>query len=164
MALVFHLSSLNIDQNPSSFLMDLAKDISSQKPDLIVISGNIVKKATIENFKAAQSFLETFSAPVFCVSGNHDLSLFGKDSRFFDPFLLYRDYISPTQDCVYEDDHVYVVGINSARAFVPHFKLSNGMVSQNQIQFVHNQFRYAPNEKVRIFVCHHPLVKIQKNQ
>ncbi len=157
--LIFHLSSLGIHPKTPRILYDLAKDIAAQKPDLVVVTGNIVKKATSENYKAAQEFLDIFQSPILCVSGSSDLSMVAKGVSMFDPFKLYRNHISPTQDVVHEDNDLFVVGINSARAVLPHWNWSNGMVSQYQLKFVHTQFRYAPNEKIRIFACHHPLVR-----
>lgn len=158
MTIIFHLSDLMIDNHVTETLHVLLGEISDQKPDLVIISGDITRKGRTKNFEIAQGLIQSLNVPVFAVSGDKDIQAFS----LMDPFKNFRAFISPIQDCVYEDNQVYVVGINTARPLIPHWKWSNGMVSQDQIQFVHNQFRQAENEKVRIFVCHHPLVRAGK--
>jgi 3',5'-cyclic AMP phosphodiesterase CpdA len=157
-SIIVHTANLKIGDTPENELEMFASEIRKNNPDLIILSGNITANGHINEFVIAQNFISSFRAPVLCVPGSKDIS-----SRFFDSFKHYRAYVSPIQDVVFEDDTMFVVGVNSARPVVPHWNWKNGMVSQDQIQFVHNQFRQAPNEKLRVFVCHHPLIAHKKS-
>lgn len=160
MSVILHASDIHFGKAlPQTIDLFLA-EISRQNPDLVVLSGDFTQIGNVEEFKAARDFLDKINAPVFVVPGNHDIPRFQLGQRFFDPFKRYRKYISPLVDSVYEGDDVFVVGINTARPVLPHWNWANGMISREQTQFVYNQFRYAPIDKVRVFVCHHPLLNI----
>jgi len=161
MSIILHASDLHFGKaNPDTIEM-FYREIERQKPELVILSGDFTQVGNKSEFILAQEFIKRITAPVFTVPGNHDIPRFQTYQRFFDPMRRYRKYIAPMEDTVYEDDHCFVVGINTARPVLPHWNWANGMISQAQVQFVYNQFRYAPNEKVRIFVCHHPLVNVK---
>jgi 3',5'-cyclic AMP phosphodiesterase CpdA len=159
MTLILHASDLHFGKADEETVAQFLIEIDRQKPDLVILSGDFVQIGSHHEFLCAQQFIRSIAAPVFTVPGNHDIPRYDI-SRFFDPMKRYRDYIAPMPDSTYEDDQIFVVGINTARAMVPHWNWANGMVSPDQLQHVENQFRHADNDKVRIFVCHHPLVNV----
>ncbi len=161
MSVILHASDIHFGKALSTTIDLFLAEIERQNPDLVVLSGDFTQVGSLEEFKAARDFIDQIKMPVFVVPGNHDIPRFQIAQRFLDPFERYRKYISPLVDSVYEGADSFVVGINTARPVLPHWNWANGMVSREQIQFVHNQFRYAPNDKVRIFVCHHPLVNVR---
>ncbi len=160
MSKILHASDLHFGKANAQMVESFFHEIERQKPDLVVLSGDFTQTGSLAEFKQAAEFISRISAPVFTVPGNHDIPRFDLMQRFFDPMKNYRERIAPLQDTVYEDDTGFLVGINTARPVLPHWNWANGMVSQDQIQFVYNQFRYAPVEKARILVCHHPLLTL----
>ena len=160
MSLILHASDLHFGKSNPLRVEAFFLEIERQKPDLVVLSGDFTQTGSITEFKMARDFIKRITAPVFVVPGNHDISRFNVWERFTDPMKSYREYISPMQNVVHEDGHSFIVGINTARPIVPHWNWANGMVGQDQVQFVYNQFRYAPPEKARILVCHHPLLTL----
>lgn len=161
MSIILHASDLHFGKADPDVVELFYAEIERQKPDLVILSGDFTQVGSTREFKLARDFITRITAPVFTVPGNHDISRFNTWERFFDPMKHYRDYISPMQDIVYEDKDCFIVGINTARPILPHWNWANGMISQEQVQFVENQFRHADNDKVRIFVCHHPLVNVK---
>lgn len=161
MSIILHASDLHFGKADPIVVEAFYKEIERQRPDLVILSGDFTQVGSREEFRMAREFIDRISAPVFTVPGNHDIPRFNSWQRFFDPMKRYRDHIAPMVDTVHEDDSCFVVGINTARPVLPHWNWANGMVSQDQIQFAHNQFRTAPDGKVRIFVCHHPLVNVK---
>ena len=161
MSIILHASDLHFGKADPSVVELFYKEIERQKPDLVVLSGDFTQVGSEEEFKLARDFIARITAPVFVVPGNHDIPRFNSWQRFFDPMKRYREYISAMQDIVHEDKDCFIVGINTARPVLPHWNWANGMISQDQVQFVENQFRHADNEKVRIFVCHHPLLNVK---
>ncbi|PZQ43303.1 MAG: hypothetical protein DI551_12385 [Micavibrio aeruginosavorus] len=161
MSIILHASDLHFGKADPVVVEAFYKEIECQRPDLVILSGDFTQIGSVQEFKMARDFIARITAPVFVVPGNHDIPRYDYGQRFFDPMHRYRKYISPMQDIVHEDKDCFVVGINTARPIVPHWNWANGMISQDQIQFVHNQFRHADNGKVRIFVCHHPLVNMK---
>lgn len=161
MSVILHASDLHFGKADPSAVESFREEIERQKPDLVILSGDFTQIGSNDEFRKARAFIDRISAPVFTVPGNHDIPRFNSLQRFFDPMKRYRRYISPLVDTIHEDDECYVVGINTARPVLPHWNWANGMISKEQIDFVHRSFRYAPNDKVRIFVCHHPLLNVQ---
>lgn len=160
MSVILHASDLHFGKSDDVVVESFLTEIESRNPDLVVLSGDFTQVGSSKEFEKAQAFIARINAPVFTVPGNHDIPR-KSIRRFTDPMFRYRDYISPMPDTVHETEDAFLVGINTARPFVPHWNWANGMVSRDQIQFVHNQFRYAPDDKVRIFVCHHPLINVK---
>ncbi len=161
MSLILHASDLHFGKADDLVVAAFLNEIEKRKPDLVILSGDFTQVGSREEFKQAAEFIKKIQAPVFTVPGNHDIPRFEWIKRFFDPMKNYRDFIAPMPDNVYEGDDVFVVGINTARPFVPHWNWANGMVSQTQVHDTHNHFRGADNGKVRIFVCHHPLINVE---
>lgn len=160
MSIILHASDLHFGKADPDVVELFHQEIERQRPDLVILSGDFTQIGSEQEFRMARDFIERITAPVFVVPGNHDIPRYHVGLRFFDPMRRYRNFIAPMQDVVHEDKDCVVVGINTARPALPHWNWAGGMVSQEQLQFVHNQFRYADNEKVRIFVCHHPLVNV----
>lgn len=160
MSLILHASDLHFGKADPHIVQAFLNEIDNLKPDLVVLSGDFTQIGSRSEFKMARDFISKISAPVFTVPGNHDIPRYNLTDRFFDPMKHYREFISPMEDTSHEMDDAFIVGINTARPIVPHWNWANGMVSQRQIIDTHNLFRSAPNEKVRIFVCHHPLVNV----
>lgn len=160
MSVVLHASDLHFGRAAPETIELFRREIVRQRPDLVILSGDFTQIGNRDEFKQAREFIASIPAPVFAVPGNHDIPRFQTWLRFTDPMRRYRDYISPLVDSVFENDHCFVVGINTARPVLPHWNWANGMISAEQVDFVHRHFRHAPNDKVRIFVCHHPLVNV----
>lgn len=161
MSIILHASDLHFGKSDPAVVEMFYKEIERQKPDLVVLSGDFTQVGSEEEFLLAREFIRRITAPVFTIPGNHDIPRFNTWQRFFDPMKRYREFISAMQDVVHEDKDCFMVGINTARPVLPHWNWANGMISQSQVQFVENQFRHADNEKVRIFVCHHPLINVK---
>lgn len=161
MRTILHASDLHFGKAAPEVVEMFLLEIERQKPDLVVLSGDFTQIGSSGEFKQARDFIGKITAPVFTVPGNHDIPRFNTMDRFLDPMKRYRKYISPMVDTIHEDEHCYVVGINTARPALPHWNWANGMISKAQVDFVHRSFRYAPNDKARIFVCHHPLINVQ---
>ncbi len=161
MSIILHASDLHFGKADPVVIESFYQEIERQRPDLVILSGDFTQVGSVEEFRQARDFINRITAPVFAVPGNHDIPRFNIWDRLADPIRRYREYIAPMQDIVHEDAHSFIVGVNTARAVLPHWNWANGMVSQEQVQFVENQFRHADNDKVRIFVCHHPLLNVK---
>jgi 3',5'-cyclic AMP phosphodiesterase CpdA len=161
MSLILHASDLHFGKADPPAVNLFLGEIERQKPDLVILSGDFTQIGSKEEFIAARDFIEKISAPVFTVPGNHDIPRFQTWQRLFDPMKRYREFISPIVDTIYEDDYIYIVGINTARPVLPHWNWANGMISQEQVDFAYRHFKQAPHHKVRLFVCHHPLVNVK---
>ena len=75
------------------------------------------------------------------------------DARFTAPLHRYKHYISHDLCPWFEDAHVAVLGINTARSLT----IKSGRINRDQMRLIEERFAAVPPEKTRILVTHHPL-------
>src|SRR5690606_15599370 len=122
-------------------------------PDAIVISGDFTQRAKRVQYAAAAAFLERLPAvPRVVVPGNHDVPLYRVAERIFQPYRLYREYISPELDAVHRLDGAVIVALNST---APLRAITNGRIDAAQLDFCADALRAVPPSEARIVVAHH---------
>jgi 3',5'-cyclic AMP phosphodiesterase CpdA len=122
-------------------------------PDAIVISGDFTQRAKRAQFAAAAAFLQRLPAvPRIVVPGNHDVPLYRVFERLFQPYRLYREYISPELDSVHRLEGAVIVALNST---APLRAITNGRIDPAQLDFCADALRAVPPSEARIVVAHH---------
>ena len=122
-------------------------------PDAIVISGDFTQRAKRVQYAAAAAFLERLPAvPRIVVPGNHDVPLYRVAERLFQPYRLYREYISPELDSVHRLPGAVIVALNST---APLRAITNGRIDPAQLDFCADALRAVPPSDARIVVAHH---------
>jgi 3',5'-cyclic AMP phosphodiesterase CpdA len=130
--------------------------LAEQRPDLVILSGDFTQRARREQFREAAAWLGRLRAAghhILAVPGNHDVPLYDLARRFGTPLRRYKRYISHDLCPWFEDDHVAVFGINTARSLT--FK--SGRINREQMALIEQRFAAVPASKTRILVTHHPL-------
>jgi 3',5'-cyclic AMP phosphodiesterase CpdA len=130
--------------------------LQEQQPDLVIISGDFTQRARVEQFQEASAYLNRLRAAghrVLAIPGNHDIPLYDVARRFGAPLRRYKRYISNDLCPWFEDDHVAVLGINTARSLT--FK--DGRINREQMAMIEERFAAVSPQKTRILVTHHPL-------
>jgi 3',5'-cyclic AMP phosphodiesterase CpdA len=155
---IAHLSDLHFGHHDERLAGGLAADITSQKPDLIVVSGDFAQVGTDAEFAAARAFLDTLTTPVFAVPGNHDVPATDLLRRFLDPYGRYRKYISKELEPFLEIDGVALAGIKTSRRMNLGLNWAHGAISRKQLAALEQRFAGAAPDAVRIVVAHHPLL------
>ncbi len=156
MARLIHLSDLHFGAHDPRLVEAVEQRIDEEKPDLVVISGDLTQRARTDQFKDACRFLERLREAgheVLAVPGNHDVPLYDVLRRFLSPLTRYKRYIDDDLCPFHEIPGVAVLGINTARSLT--FK--NGHVSHEQMQFIRDTFARTDPDQPRILVTHHPL-------
>ncbi|MGO9377038.1 MAG: metallophosphoesterase family protein [Dissulfurispiraceae bacterium] len=154
MKIIIHLSDLHFGKNKPALEIPLLDMIKSRRPDLIIVSGDITQRATIEQFEQARKFFSLLPRPIIAVPGNHDIPSFLKiRSRFSHPYKNYKKYISKINEPHYIDKELAVIGINSVRPS----KLIEGRLNTQQLLQVQKKFSELPKKSVKIIVMHHPI-------
>jgi 3',5'-cyclic AMP phosphodiesterase CpdA len=155
---IVHLSDLHFGHHDPEVAASLANDITAQKPDLVVVSGDFTQIGTKEEFIAARAFLDTLTAPIFAVPGNHDVPAVNVLRRFLDPYGLYRKYIDRNLEPYLEIDGLVLVGLKTSRRMRLEWNWGHGTISPRQLAALEHRFAKAPPNAVRIIVAHHPLL------
>ena len=153
-----HLSDLHFGHHDPEVAAGLAADIATQKPDLIVISGDFTQIGTKEEFQEARAFIDTLAAPVFAVPGNHDVPAVNIVRRFLNPYGLYRKYIAKDLEPFLEMDGVAFVGMRTSRRARLEWNWGHGTISREQLEHLERRFAAASPDAIRVIVAHHPLL------
>jgi 3',5'-cyclic AMP phosphodiesterase CpdA len=122
------------------------------RPELVVASGDLTHRGRLEQHERAAAFLRGFGLPLHVVPGNHDIP-YTFPARFTRTFEIFERIWGTTQP-VYRSEGLFVVGLNSVRAW----RQQSGGVRSRQLAWAAEQFAAAPEKAVRIAVLHHHLL------
>lgn len=156
---ICHLSDLHFGRHDAQLADGLAADLTSQKPDLVIVSGDFTQVGTKAEFQAARAFLDTLPAPLFAVPGNHDVPARNFVRRLLNPYGLYRHYIHDELEPFLVRDGVAIAGIRTSRRLRAELNWAHGSISRGQLSRLEQRFAGAPPDALRIVVAHHPLMQ-----
>ena len=128
-----------------------------QKPDLLVLSGDITQRARPDQFRNARAFVDRLGAPLLAIPGNHDISLFNLGARLFRPYARHCDAFGDELEPVHSSRDLLVVCVNTTRWY----RHKNGEVSLAQMDRVAGRLAGAGPEQLRIVVVHHPVAVLR---
>ena len=127
-----------------------------QKPELVVLSGDVTQRARRRQFDAAAAFVAALPAPALVIPGNHDLPLWNLPARLFAPRAGYARAFGalPT---VRQLAHWCVVGVDTTRAWLH----TDGAVSARQAEAAAGVFGAATPAQLRVAVVHQPVAVLR---
>lgn len=136
MSVLLQISDTHFGTEQPPVLEALVALAAQQRPDLVVLSGDITQRARPSQFRAAKAFVDRLGAPFLAVPGNHDIALFDLWSRLTRPYARYTKVFGTNLEPVYASPDLLVIGVNTTRAW----RHKNGEVSTGQIYRVANLF------------------------
>ena len=137
---MLHLSDLHFGHHDPELAAGFADDINAHGADLVVASGDFTQVGSKAEFEQAREFLDRLHAPVFAVPGNHDVPAVNIFRRFFDPYGLYRQFISPDLEPCLEMDGVVLVGMRTSRRARLEWNWGHGTISRSQLEELDERF------------------------
>jgi len=152
MRLVAHISDLHFGYNDPVLVRSLGEALGAIKPQLVVVSGDLVEHATDAEFASARDFLETLPGPQIVVPGNHDLPFYNLWRRFTEGLTKYRQFITDDREPAFIDDEIAVIGADSAHLY----PVKGGKITDSQLDDLVEKFSKLPAGLIRILVTHHP--------
>ena len=135
-----HISDLHFGRTDPRVVEGLVAELNAERPDLIIVSGDLTQSARSGEFREARRFLDRLASPWLAVPGNHDISPYHLVQRFFDPFARFRRFIQPSTEPLWRDEEIAVVGINSARAMLLELNWAHGSLSRSQMERAEERF------------------------
>jgi len=154
MRTIAHISDVHFGRTDPAVVEGLVKDLSERKPTLLVVSGDFTQRARGRQYAAAAAFLTRLPSPQLVVPGNHDIPMFDIIRRFFFPLSRYRKYITDNLRPAYQDEELFVLGINTARSFTH----KSGWISEEQLLDVKLRICPLPPNVFKVVVTHHPFI------
>lgn len=132
-------------------LVQLAR---AQRPDVLVLSGDITQRASALQFAQARAFCDSLGIPqMLAIPGNHDVPLFNLYHRLFTPYARYCQAFGPELAPVVSTPELHVIGVKTTRRW----RHKNGEVSSEQIARVAAQLQRSDPAQLRIVVVHQPV-------
>lgn len=152
-----HISDLHAGRTFHPRVADqLAREAHDLRPDVLVISGDLVQRADfVSQWDAIIQYLQQLPQPQLIVPGNHDVPLFHVVERLTRPLDRYRRYISTNLNPVFERPGLVVVGGSSAHGLT----IDSGYVSREQQRVMVQLFARYPEDVCKIAVLHHGVVR-----
>ena len=125
-----------------------------EKPDLLVLSGDITQRASAAQFSRARNFCDQLAIPrMLSLPGNHDIPLFNIFSRLFYPYAAYLRAFGPELEPQLQTASLCVLGVKTTRRW----RHKNGQISSKQIERVCAQLAQATPQQLRVVVVHQPV-------
>jgi 3',5'-cyclic AMP phosphodiesterase CpdA len=154
MLTLMHISDLHFGPFHMPEIAEAAlRAAEALQPEVIVASGDFTQRATSEEYRSARAYLDRLPrVPIVTCPGNHDVPLYRVWERIFTPHALYQEHISPRLSDVLRLEHATIVSLDSTS---PLRAITNGRLSQADIDFAREAFRESPPDRLRILVAHH---------
>lgn len=132
----------------------LVRMAEAQRPDMLVLSGDITQRARVAEFFQARAFCDRLLIPqMLAIPGNHDIALFNLYQRFFTPYARYLQSFGPGLENVVSMPLLHVIGVKTTRRW----RHKNGDVSPAQIERVVAELGQSDPAQLRIVVVHQPV-------
>ncbi|HQV09183.1 MAG TPA: metallophosphoesterase [Thauera sp.] len=152
MSILLHIADTHFGTERPAVVEALIALAAQQRPDLVVLAGDITQRARPAQFRAAKAFVARLGAPVLAVPGNHDIALFDLWARLRRPYARYARVFGAELEPVHSSPDLLVVGVNTTRAW----RHKNGEVSAAQIDRVAGLLAAASPRQLRVVVVHQP--------
>ena len=153
MSVLLQISDPHFGTEQPPVVEALAALARQQRPDLLVLSGDITQRARPAQFRAARTFVDRLGVPLLAVPGNHDIPLFDLWTRLRRPYARHVAVFGTELEPLHSSPDLMVVCVNTTRAW----RHKHGEVSGLQIDRVARTLTGARAEQLRVVVVHQPV-------
>lgn len=154
MSLVLQISDTHFGTEQRPVMRALRRLVIRERPQLLILSGDITQRAQPRQFRNARRFLDSLPVPARLVlPGNHDIPLLNVALRMFAPYANHRREFGHELEPEFEAEDLLVIGVNTTR-FWRHV---DGTVGAAQLRRVAERLRGATQAQLRIVVTHQPV-------
>lgn len=160
MSVLLQLSDSHFGTEQALVVEALATLAKQQRPDLLVLSGDITQRATRSQFAQARAFTVRLGAPLVAIPGNHDIPLFNLGQRLFHPYARYHEAFGNVLEPTHASRELLVQCVNTTRWY----RHKGGAVSSNQIKRVASRLRSAEPGQLRVVVVHQPIAVLRSTE
>lgn len=153
MTVLLQISDTHFGTEQAPVVDALATLARQQRPDMLVLSGDITQRARPAQFREARAFADRLGAPVLAVPGNHDIPLFNLWARLRHPYARYIAAFGADLEPVHRSPELMLVCVNTTRAW----RHKHGEISGRQVDRVARILEGAESGQLRVVVVHQPV-------
>ena len=158
MTRIFHVSDVHFGTEDRAALDWFAGTVRAERPDLVLLTGDLTAAARRSEFAAACTWLDTLEVPIRVEPGNHDLPVYQPLLRMFDPYArmrrLYERYHRPL-----DLPGVTLVSLKTTARLQFRRNWSLGRVGRDALAKTLRALRNHDPAHLAIVACHHPLIE-----
>lgn len=155
MTLLLQVSDTHFGTEQAPVVAALERLVAAQRPDVLLLSGDITQRATAAQFAAARAFVDRLQVPkVLAVPGNHDIPLFNLAQRLLQPYARYQRAFGSDLEPEFDSPSVLVLAVNTTRWW----RHADGEVSTAQIDRVATRLAGATARQWKLVLLHQPVV------
>jgi 3',5'-cyclic AMP phosphodiesterase CpdA len=153
MSILLQISDTHFGTEQPPVVEALATLARQQRPDLLVLSGDITQRARPAQFRGARAFTDRLRVPLLAIPGNHDIPLFDLWTRLRRPYARHIAVFGDDLEPVHSSPDLLVVCVNTTRAW----RHKHGEVSARQVDRVAGVLAGAGPAQLRVVVVHQPV-------
>ena len=157
MSVLLQISDPHFGTEQSPVVEALASLSRQQRPDLVMLSGDITQRATHDQFRSARKFMDRLGVPFMAIPGNHDIPLFDLRARLFNPYSRFHRAFGAALEPAHDSPDLLVLCVNTTRWY----RHVNGEVSPAQVDRVAAALTQANSRQLRVVVVHQPVAVLR---
>ena len=157
MTRIFHVSDLHFGQADLAALEWFSGAVRDERPDAVIITGDLTMRARSAEYAAASAWLATLSVPLSIEVGNHDLPALNLFKRFFKPYSRYTRMEAAIERPL-DLPGVAVVPLRTTSRFQLRTNWAHGVVHRHRVEAAVALLDALDDDVMKIVTCHHPLV------
>ncbi len=155
---LFHVSDIHFGAQDEAALDWFADVVRAERPDAIIMTGDLTMRARRREFAAAAAWLEALGRPVTVEVGNHDLPYFNPWARLVTPYKHYRA-LERMIERPLDIQGVSIVPLKTTARFQLRLDWSKGNVSRRALDETLAGVEAVPRGNLVFIACHHPLIE-----
>jgi 3',5'-cyclic AMP phosphodiesterase CpdA len=148
-----HVTDLHFGAEDPAVVAGLRDDLAAQRPDRVLVSGDLTMRARDGQFRAACALLASAGRPWTSVPGNHDVPLDRVVSRAVRPLAAYRRLVDPQPQPVLRTADLQVLGLSTPRPYL----WKGGRIDAGQVAMIGAAF--AGPARLKVLMVHHPVFR-----
>lgn len=154
MTLLLQLSDPHFGTERPAVAEALRALVHAQRPDLLLLCGDITQRATAAQFAAARAYVDTLGVPhCIAIPGNHDIPLFDLASRLLRPYARYARAFGDELQPHFENPDLVLQALNTTRRW----RHVDGELDAAQIEAVARQAERTPPGRWCLVAVHQPI-------
>ncbi len=160
MTRLLQISDTHFGTERHAVMEALVRMAKRERPDVLVLSGDITQRARPAEFRRARAFCDRLEVPrMLSLPGNHDIPLLNLYGRATDPYAAYRRSFGAELEPLLQTPALLVIGVKTTRRW----RHKNGEVSAAQIERVRWQLTHSRPQQLRIVVVHQPVYVLRQS-